>query len=506
MDFHGFTHVFGLLFNAALILRVLTMGIVRRRLLWRSALKACAAIAPLLALLPTLALGDVTVNGTVSLQNSVDGGVAAPVEMRDQDGDRLRFVDHRVDTGRDVPLFTDRFVGSAVAAHNKWAQSILTQTATVGSGAITLNASAITTINTYSDLMTVPKFRGYADGALYMHARARPVNLPQTNALAELGFGNVLTTAAPTDGAFFRWTASGGFECVNNRGGAETSTSMTTPTANIYSYFAIEVWGDKQVCRYSTPSTGFEEEVILTLASGAPSAFNESPSGLMRIVNGASAPALAPQLIVGLYEVSIKVIDIDRPSQTTAAISGLSSAYLPTTGAQSTNHANSTSPASAALSNTAAGYATLGGRYQFAAPVGAATDFALFGYQVPASFRLIVTGVRISACNTGAAVATTATMLDWGIAIDSTAVSLATVDAIAAAPTTAPRRQPLGTQAFIVGAGIGVCAESITVPFMSPITVESGRFFHVVVQVPIGTATASQVIRGDVFVDAHWEQ
>ena len=281
---------------------------------------------------------------------------------------------------------------------------------------------------------------------------------------------------------------------------------MTAPASSIYSYFAIEVWGDKQVCRYSTPSTGFSQEVTITLNSGAPSPFNESPGGMMRVVNGAVAPAAAPQLIVGLYEASIKVIDINRPSQTTAAISGLGSAYLPTTGAQSTNHANSTSPTSATLSNTAAGYATLGGRYQFAAPVGAATDFVLFGYQVPTSFRLIVTGIRISACNTGAAVATTATMLDWGIATGSTAVSLATTDAIAASPTTAPRRLPLGHQGFIIGAAIGACAESIQMSFLSPITVESGRFLQVTLQVPVGTATASQVIRGDVFVDAHWEQ
>lgn len=457
-------------------------------------------IALLLSLVSAVALADVTVNGAVTV-TTPDGGF----QLFDQDGEKLRFADHRIDTGRDVPLFADRFVGTTVAAHNKWAQSILTQTATVGSGALTLNASAITTVNTYSNLLTVPKFRGYADGALYMHARARPNNLPQTNALAELGFGNALTTVAPTNGAFFRWTASGGFECVNNRGGSETSVLMTAPAEGVYSYFAVEVWGDKQVCRYKTPSTGFEEEATLTLASGAPSAFNDSPGGLIRVVNSAVAPALAPQLVVGLFEASIKVLDIDRPSGTTAAISGLSSPYLPTTGAQTSNHANSTSPASATLSNTAAGYATLGGRYQFVAPVGAATDFALFGYQVPVSYRLIVTGIRISACNTGAAVATTATMLDWGIGVGATAVSLATADAIAASPTSATRRVPMGTQAFLVGAGIGQCAESIVMNF-GPITVESGRFLHVIVQVPVGTATASQVIRGDVFVDAHWEQ
>lgn len=456
----------------------------------------------LVALFPALALADVTVNGQVVV-TTPDGGF----QLFDSHGEQLRFADNRIDTGRDVPLFRDMFVGTSVAAHNKWAQSILTQTATVGSGAITLNASAITTVNTYSTLLSVPKFRGYADGALYFHGRARPnANLPQTNALAEFGLGNALTNAAPTDGAFFRWTASGGFECVLNRGGAETSVAMTAPASNVYSYFAIEVWGDRVECRYSTPSSGFREEVELVLASGAPSAFNESPGVLMRVVNGAVAPAVAPQLIVGLVDVSIKVIDIDRPSQTTAAISGYGGAYNPLTGAQVANHANSTSPTSATLSNTAAGYATLGGRFQFAAPAAAATDFALFGFQVPTSYRLIVTGIRISTCNTVAAVATTPTILDWSIAADSTAVSLATTDAIAASPTSAPRRLALGHQGFIVGAAAGACANDIVQPFASPITVESGRFFHVIMQVHTGTATATEIFRGDVFVDAHWEQ
>ena len=458
-------------------------------------------IFALLALFPALAFADVTVNGSVVV-TTPDGGF----QLFDEDGEKLRFADHRIDTGRDLPMFRDLFVGTSVAAHNKWNQSILTQTATVGSGALTLNASAITTVNTYSTLLTVPKFRGYTDGALYMHARARPNNLPQTNALAELGLGNALTNATPTDGAFFRWTASGGFECVVNRGGAETSQAMTAPASGVYSLFAIEVWGDNVLCRYSTPSTGFSEQFIITLDSGAPSAFNESPGGLLRVVNGAVAPALAPQLIVGLYEVNIKVLDVDRSSQTTAAISGLGGAYNPLTGAQAANHANSTSPTSATLSNTAAGYATLGGRFQFAAPAGAATDFALFGFQVPTSYRLIVTGIRISTCNTVAAVATTPTIMDWGIATDSTAVSLATTDAIAASPTSAPRRLALGQQGFVVGAAAGACANDIAQTFASPITVESGRFFHVIMQVHTGTATATEIFRGDVFVDAHWEQ
>lgn len=448
------------------------------------------------------------VNSAKQMKVAVYGADGGFPTLADWEGNRIRFADDgRVDIGRDTPLFVDRFTGSAVSAHNKWAQSILTQTATVGSGALTMNASAITTVNTYTILLSVPKFRGFFDGSLYFHARARSVNLPQTNAEGTLGLCNVATTAAPTDGAFFRWTSSGGFEAVVNRGGAETSTTMTAPTAGVYYNYAIRASVEEVEFAYERVDTGERVSASVPLASGAPSVFNESPSACARVLNGAVAPSLAPQLLLGAVEVMTKVVDSSRPVGHLNALSGHGAAYTPTTGAQSTNHANSTSPTSATLSNTAAGYTTLGGRYQFAAPAGAATDFALFGYQVPTSFRFVMTGIAINSCNTGAAVATTATLLDWGVAVGSTAVSLATADAIAASPTSAPRRVPLGSQGYIIGAAIGACAPDIVRDFsQAPLTVESGRFLHVIVQVPVGTATASQIIRGDVTIMGYFEQ
>lgn len=439
----------------------------------------------------------------------IDGGY--PV-LADKFGVLPEFAeDGRIDIAQDTPLFRDTFTGSAIAAHNRWLQSLSTMTATVSGGAITLNAGGSVAINVYANLTTVQKYRGYVDGAIYVHARAKPTNLPATNAVAELGLGNALINSAPTDGAFFRWTASGGFECVVNRGGAETSTSMTAPASAVYSVFAITVHASTVVCSYDTPSSGASVRVEMALDSGAPSAFNESPGGLMRVYNSASAPALAPQLAVGVFEILQKTMQTPREDAREVA-QGLQSAYLPTTGAQTTNHANSTSPTSATLSNTAAGYATLGGRYQFAAPPAAATDFALFGIQTPTSFRLIVTGITISACLEGAAIATTATRLDWAVGVGSTAVSLATTDATGASPTSAPRRIPLGSQGFPLvaprgPAQIGDCADRITVSFLGgPLVVESGRFFHVILQVPVGTATASQIIRGVVQVTGRYEQ
>ena len=169
-----------------------------------------------------------------------------------------------------------------------------------------------------------------------------------------------------------------------------------------------------------------------------------------------------------------------------------------TFGAQNSNHANSSSPSSATLSNTAAGYTTLGGRWQFAAVGGAATDYALFAYQVPATHRLSIKAISISTTNTGAATATTATILDWSLGINSTAVSLATTDS---APVYGPRRIPLGMQSFIVGAGIGSQGADLVRWFEVPPICQPSSYVHIILQIPVGTATASQVIRGDAFVD-----
>jgi hypothetical protein len=171
-------------------------------------------------------------------------------------------------------------------------------------------------------------------------------------------------------------------------------------------------------------------------------------------------------------------------------------------GTQTANHANSTSPSSASLSNTAAGYTTLGGRWQFAAVASAATDFALFGYQVPAGWRLRIKAVAISTVNTGAAVATTATIMDWGLGINSTAVSLATSDSD---PAYGPRRIPLGIQAFLSGAAIGAVANDLWRTFDKPLIVKPLRFVHVILQMPLATNTGSQVIRGNVTFDAAFE-
>lgn len=170
-------------------------------------------------------------------------------------------------------------------------------------------------------------------------------------------------------------------------------------------------------------------------------------------------------------------------------------------GTQLANHANSTSPTSATLSNTAAGYATLGGRWQFVPVSGAATDYALFVYLVPTTHVLVIRGIAISS-HVFTAIGATASVLDWALAVNSTAVSLATTDAD---PVWAPRRRPLGTQCFLASAAAGTQATDIVRTFEAGggLVCQPGRYVHVIVQTPVGTTTG--VIRGDVMVDGYFE-
>lgn len=185
--------------------------------------------------------------------------------------------------------------------------------------------------------------------------------------------------------------------------------------------------------------------------------------------------------------------------------------------AQITNWANSAAPASATLSNTTAGYGTVGGLFQFVAiaPTATPTDYALFALQhsgvaissiTDHGRNLVITGVTIDVWNTGAAnSATVPTTLAFGMAIGSTAVSLATSDAVAAR---APKRIPLGTLTIPINAVVGQAAtDSINIQFDTPlfITAHTQSTFHIIMRVIRGAATASQVIQGMVGVHGYYE-
>jgi hypothetical protein len=164
---------------------------------------------------------------------------------------------------------------------------------------------------------------------------------------------------------------------------------------------------------------------------------------------------------------------------------------------------NSTNPVAAAPSNTALTAnlpGGLGGQGSVIAAVAAATDGIWSSYQVPSPTisipgrRLVIRGIALNLLNTGAAVATTATVIQFSLAFGHTAVSLATAEGAA---SKAPRRVSLGFASWAIGAPIGDPPKAGAIYFDTgdaPIFVNPGEFIQLVGKFLVGTATASQAI------------
>ncbi len=405
--------------------------------------------------------------------------------------------------GQESLLFYDQVEGASINS-NQW------QTSTSGSmavaqsaGLITLNSGSTTTASQYAILQSIKHLPFTGRYPIRLDVAASFSTAGAANVNMEFGIGALSGAADPTDGVFIRAAPDGTLYVVINDGGAETTHALT---------FGEDPFVAGQIAQWSIIIDNddvhimFEGDMVCSMQIPANRPFITAAGRLpivARVETGASAPAAAPQLKIGAVVAAQLVLNQNRPWETQLASMGRGSHQNPATYGQTANHANSTNPASATLSNTAAGYASLGGRYQFVAPASASTDFALFAFQVPTGYQLYVYGVSISAVNTGAAVATTPTIMEWSLGVNASALSLATGDSGTTA--WAPRRIPLGLQSFLVGAAVGAQADDVDRDFPVPYVVDSGRYLHIILQVPIGTATVSQIIRGTVTVHGFFE-
>lgn len=439
--------------------------------------------------------------GLVDDGTVVSGGIRREIDVSS---------DYRQRVGTDTALWQDIFQYTTI---NASAYSVTTSTMTItqANGLLNLNAGAATATGNHVVLRTWRTFPIISSAPTYCYFSAIGINQTASNAQCDIGLGYATTTIAPTDGVFFRWTVDGTLVGVMNNNGVETTTANLTQIADnergeyliVINDETVEFWIDG-VLRGVLPA-------VTTYSGHGPVQSGALPF-VARLFNNGTASA-AKRL--GISEVGIALGDMATNRLWASQMAGmeLSSVQSPpgAAAAQLANYANSAAPASASLSNTAAGYTTLGGQFQFAAVAGAETDYALFAYQVPAGSvtqpgkNLVIRGVWIDSYNMGAAVATTPTTLQWALGVGSSAVSLATADSLTAAGK-APRRLLLGTQSFPVGAAVGADANKrIDVNLDAPIIVAPGTFVHVILKMPVGTATASQIIRGIVGFNGYFE-
>lgn len=306
---------------------------------------------------------------------------------------------------------------------------------------------------------------------------------------------------AATDGIYFRIT-SAGVNGVINFNGTEVQTSIFTNYTPAISdksrwiisinEFSVEFWiDDKLYGQLEKPQ-----------AQGQPFLSTTLPFSIRHSNNAATASAV--QFLLTDYSVSIGGPIYARSigemgNSAFGSYQGLSGGTM----GSLASYVNSTNPTAATPTNTALTANLpngLGGQGAVTAQAAAATDLIFASYQVPAGStsvqgkRLRLTGIMIDAVNIGAAVATTATTIQFSLAFGHTAVSQATLEAAA---TKAPRRVALGYMTWPVGAAIGAQPQAgqIIVDFSSaPIYVDNGQFVQLIGKFLVGTATASQVI------------
>jgi hypothetical protein len=419
--------------------------------------------------------------------------------------------DYRARVGQDV-LIDEEWFNYTAQNTGKAAYRNTTATITWSASGMLLNASGITTTTTgvafqsYSETQLITATTLYTECGVTFSAVTCP-----SNVLFDFGSVRLATSNpyAPGDGVFWRMKPAG-LVGVVSVAGTETEVALTdasnaganwAPTVGKVHRFIIsgskretEFWIDGELWGVlDTPA-----------ANAAPFAGMSLPAFATRfaIVGGAAGAVYQP--VVKYYGTSLGGIQAgDRLSvmgnRMLGSYQGLSGGTM---GSLAT-YPNSTNPTAAAPSNTALTAnlpAGLGGQGTVTAAVAAATDGIWGSYQVPAGTtavqgrRLALRGVTIDLVNLGAAVAGSATTIQFSLAFGHTAVSLATADGAAAK---APRRIALGYATWAVAAPIGSQPQHgpIVADFGdATVYVNPGEFVALVGKFVVGTATPSQVI------------
>jgi len=416
--------------------------------------------------------------------------------------------DYRLRVGSDA-VWDDESFNYTAQNFTKHKYTSNTLTMTWAGGFLNTNGGNVTTTGTGCQLQTYRHFPLQGSGGLYCEIAVAFSNTPVTNWTEDFGMflPAAASTSLPLDGVYFRANSSGILGVANNNG-TETTTSAFSGFSwvvnKVYKFIItisdteLEFWIDDVLYAEIPRQTGAGS----VLYSGSvPFAVRHHHTGTTSGIINAK---------IANYSISTADIDNNRLWASNKAGQGMMGVVNPSGGAAgiTANSVNSTVPATATLSNTAAGYTTLGGQFVFAAVAGAETDYALFAFLNTAPTtgitgrNLVIRGVWIDLWNQVVAVATTPTVFQWYAAVGSTAVSLATVDGAA---TRLPKRIFLGAHSLVVGSAVGQMAQTVDANLDAPLVVEPGTYFHIILKMPIGTATATETFRGNVGVNAYWE-
>jgi len=339
--------------------------------------------------------------------------------------------------------------------------------------------------------------------------------------LAGIGLPSAAVTR-PTDGVWFRLTTAG-LEGVLAFNGTEYTTGVLLPFSSIIldemAKYTIVI-GESEVEFWVNDV--FVGETEIPVGNAVPFLGVSAPLFMQKYNTG----AVSNTNQIRVARVGVTLMDVETNRLWTTTLGTMSrSSYLgqngQTMGATTGNFGTTAAmPATSAGSNTSpnALMAGLGGVFQMTAQVASAAasgDMIAQYYLNPVPTinitgrNLIIRGVKISAMNYGAAVATTPTTLVWGLAYGHISNTLAALEtgSFVTATTHAPRHIPLGINWVNVAAPIGQPYDRDIVGDFSdaPICVRPGEYLSTTVRFLVGTATASQTVVYTILFNGYFE-
>ena len=427
-------------------------------------------------------------------------------------------VDYRLRVGMDTYLLDHTFSETSPDTTRWKISGISTMTTAMSSGFVQLNAGAAATASgNYVSWSSLRHFRIRGAAPLYVEMEVQFTQAPIANQIIELGLFLPVAGTQPADGVWLQFTSAGAIGTMSYNGtvtqsGAFPSTSpYTLNTSKKYAIVLsdrdLEFWCDDVLLG----------ELNIPAGQSAPCLTDCLPVTLQQRNGG--IVAASGQAVTKIGNVCVTAGDMNYNKSFAYQMAGMghmgyqaqAGATMGTTAAFP-NATAATTVTGGALSQTVTLATGLGGQAGITAAV-AGIDGLVFNYTNPVGSvsqpprNLTITGIKISAVNIGAAVATTPTTISWSLAFGGASANLAVADAVALTAATAKsfRRVPLGIQSWIVGAVVGQTAPDLYMKFDSPIVVHPSEMVALVAKFIQGTATASQVIFVNATYDCHFD-
>lgn len=418
--------------------------------------------------------------------------------------------DFRTRIGMDTLMFSEYFPGTALNSA-VWTAPVTTMAVAVANGLCTLNSGSSTANGAVAQVRTYRHFPCYGTFGVYAEMILGFAVAPTTNNTCEWGLGLAATTAAPTDGAFFRITTLGGLICVLNNNGTEITVTPTGTFAsligvNTQRHFIINLTEDYA---YFWIDDVLVASIKRSVTGAAPTRSQNLPV-FFRTYNGA-VTAVAMQMNIAHANVTMADNEAVKNYRDQIAGAGCHSSQGQTGGTMGStaNYANSANPTAAVPTNTTAALGSgLGGQFWETDTLAVTTDGIICSYQVPAGTAAIpgkslyITQIGISSYVQTVLVGGPY-IAQWSLAYGHTAVSLGTAEA---ATTKAPRRLPLPyTQAVTAAQAVSTkVGTDFWMTLDTPIVVQPGGFVALVKK-KVGTAPSSGVIAHVITINGYME-